>query len=623
MKSILAISAAVTIAAVAAGAEAPRSDTSAATTAEAPRSDTSAAATAEAPRSDFSGAVLNVGADIQGAPDVAAALQAIIDANPNRTIFIPDGTYILSRPIVTPADPKLAVSLHLSDFAILKAAEDFPVRKPLVRLGGSHPANNIRIPGSVYALAGGILDGSGIAAGVTIESGRETRIRDLSMKNVAFGLRILRGANNGSSDCDIRDVNIVGNRAPDSVGVIIEAHDNTLTNLRIADCRVGVRIRAGGNRLTNVHPLWTNPKDQYPGGIGFDDGSSNNSYVCCYADHFSTGWRFRKGSGIAVLQQCINFWYAPTPGQRHTAIRCDGQFRAHCSSMEIGFNGTNAVNTVLAVGAPGGDGFIADPRLYERLLNDPADSFRDYLRGSIHGSIKSEPGPVLGVPAIPSAAALFGQAPSLSPDGDWTFVSVTNGVSDDVCAAPCNDDDLSYHFRCLHDDGGLLVEAIVRDNDVATDTCPEGAIDCRSWLDDCAEVFIDGEMARLDDSRKDGGKHLWHGGEFVLVANGAAQSNSSAAPKGYIKPEQAFGGALPEANWWTGEAFIIPGYGHAERIYIPWRSMGHSATPARVGFTISLQDDDNGGERDHTLYWIGNPAKPHLDERAYGVLDFL
>ena len=67
----------------------------------------------------------------------------------------------------------------------------------------------------------------------------------------------------------------------------------------------------------------------------------------------------------------------------------------------------------------------------------------------------------------------------------------------------------------------------------------------------------------------------------------------------------------------------LPGYGHAERLYIPWRSMGHAATPARVGFTISLQDDDNGGERDHTLYWQGNPAKPHLDERAFGVLEFV
>ena len=166
------------------------------------------------------------------------------------------------------------------------------------------------------------------------------------------------------------------------------------------------------------------------------------------------------------------------------------------------------------------------------------------------------------------------------------------------------------------------METVLRDNDVSTDTCREGSTYCRSWLDDCAEVFIDGEMARLDDSRKEDGKHLWHGGEFVLVANGAAQSRSSAAPEGYITPDRAFGGDLPDSNWWTGEAFILPGYGHAERIYIPWRSMGHSAVPERVGFTISLQDDDNGGERDHTLYWQGNPAKPHLDERAYGVLEF-
>ena len=556
-----------------------------------------------------------------GATDVADALQALIDANPNRTIHLPDGTYLLSHPIATPAEPSRAVSLHLDDFAILKAAPDFPAHQPLVRLGGIHPANNIRTPGSVYSLAGGILDGSGVAAGIWIESGRETRVRDVSMKNVCLGIRIRRGANNGSADCDIRDVNIVGNRAPDSVGVVIEAHDNTLTNLRIADCRTGVRLRGGGNRLTNVHPLWTSPMAQYEGGIGFDDGSSDNTYICSYADHFETGWRFRKGSGPAVMQQCIAFWYAPNPGHRHTAIRCDGAFRALCSDMQIGFRGDQARNTVLAVGAPGGDGYFADPCLGEGLLNDPDDTFRDYLRGRIHGWLNVPPGPVLAVPAIESAAALFGRAPEVTPNGGWTFVSVTNGVCDDICASPCGDADLSYHFRCQHDAGGLLVEVVVRDDDVATDTCPPGSIDCRSWLDDCAEVFLDGEMARLDDSRKDNGKHLWHGGEFVLVANGAAQSNSSAAPKGYLPPSRAFGGNLPDGNWWTGEAFVLPGYGHAERLYIPWRSMGHASTPARVGFTISLQDDDHGGERDHTLYWTGNPAKPHLDERAYGVLE--
>ena len=574
--------------------------------------------------------------------DAADALQALIDANPNRTIHIPDGVYLISHPVATPADPERAVSLRLDDFAVLKAVPDFPYRKPLIRLGGIHPANNIRKAGSVYSFSGGVLDGSGRAAGIFIESGRETRVRDVSMKNVSLGLRIFYGANNGSSDCDIRDVNIVGNKADDSLGVWVEAYDNTLTNMRIADCRVGVRMRAGGNLLTNVHPLWTNPGDQYDGGIGFDDSASNNSYIRCYADHFATGWRFRKGAGAAEMDGCICFWYASTPGRRHTVFRCDGTFEAMVKGMWFGFKDRKAVNTVLSAAVPGGKGFIADPRLYENNLNDPADTFRNYLRGAIHAPTYPAPGPTLSVPAVSSAAALFGTAPKIAGTGNgewgtesnrqtvkpsnrqtdtgWTFVSVTNGVCDDVCGAPCGDNDLSYHFRCFHDAGGLVVETVVRDDDVATDTCPEGSIDCRSWLDDCAEVFIDGEMARLDDSRKEDRKHLWHGGEFVLVANGAAQSNSSAAPKGYIPPSRAFGGDLPDDNWWTGEAFILPGYGHAERFYIPWRSMGHKKTPAQIGFTISLQDDDNGGERDHTLYWTGNPAKPHLDERAFGVL---
>lgn len=558
--------------------------------------------------------------------DVADALQGLIDKNPNQTIEIPDGVYLLSHTVFTPADPRRAVSLKLADFAVLKAASDFPPRQPLVVLGGIHPANDIRTSGSVYSFSGGVLDGSGIAAGIWIESGRETRIRDVSMKNVWLGLRIKWGANNGSSDCDIRDVNIVGNRAPDSLGLLVEAHDNTFTNMRIADCRVGVRLRrGGGNRFTNVHPLWTNPGDQYDGGIGFDDGTADNSYICCYSDHFETGWRFRKSSGRSVMMQCIAFWYSPSPGHRHVAIKSDGRFRAQCTDMQIGFRGDKASNAILDCGIPGGDGYISDPRVFEGLLNDPGDDFRDYLRGTVHGTLPpADIAPAAVATRIPSAAALFGTAPAASAmeSAGLTFVSVTNGVCDDVCAPPCGDADLSYHFRCLYDDGGLVVETIVRDDDISTDTCPSDSIYCRSWEDDCAEVFIDGELARLDDSRKDGGKHLWHGGEFVLVANGAAQSRSSAAPDGYILPECAFGGKLPDANWWTGESFILPGYGHAERFYIPWRSMGHSAIPERIGFTISLQDDDGGSGRNHTLYWTGNPAKPHLDERAFGVVTF-
>ena len=319
--------------------------------------------------------------------DAADVLQALIDINPNRTIHIPDGVYVLSHPVATPADPRLAVSLALADFAVLKAAPDFPSGLPLVRLGGIHPANDIRTAGSVYSFSGGVLDGSGVAAGIAIESGRETRVRDVSMKNVSIGLRILHGANNGSSDCDIRDVNIVGNRAPDSVGVVVEGYDNTLSNMRIADCRTGLRMSASGNLLASIHPLWMNPDDQYDEGIGFDDSAPNNSYLRCYADHFATGWRFRKGNYGSVLEGCLAFWYAENPGHRHTAIRCDGPFTALVSNMQVGFRGDKALNTVLDAECGGGDGFIADPRLNETLLNNSGDSLRDYLRGRIHGPL--------------------------------------------------------------------------------------------------------------------------------------------------------------------------------------------------------------------------------------------
>ncbi len=311
--------------------------------------------------------------------DVADALQALIDANPNRTICIPDGTWLLSHPIATPAEPKLAVSLHLADFAILKAAPDLPAGKPLVRLGGTHPSRDIRAPGSVYGLYGGIIDGSGIADGVTIESGRETRVQNVSMKNVRIGLHVLHGANSGSADCDIRDVHVVGNRARDSIGLLVEAHDNTFTNMRIYDCVTGVRVRGAGNRFTNIHPLWSCSPEWYAEGVGFDDGSAANTYLCSYSDQYSTGWLFREKTGTSFLLQCTSFWYAPTPGQRHTAIRCEGPFTAICSAMNVSFRDAQAVNAIL-IAEPGGSGVFRDPIFNEKLLNDPGDNFRSYWK---------------------------------------------------------------------------------------------------------------------------------------------------------------------------------------------------------------------------------------------------
>jgi len=321
-----------------------------------------------------------------GNTDVADAIQRVIDAHPNRTLYFPDGTYLLSHPIATPAHPKKSVDLQLANFAILKAAPGWTNAESMVRLGGIHPANDIRTPGSVYSLTGGIIDGSGVADGVSIDSGRETRVRLVSMKNVRVGLHIKHGANSNSSDSDISDVNITGNRKSDSVGVFIESCDNTIANMRIAHVCVGIRLAksAGGNLMKNLHPLCTIPMELYDGSVGFEDNGRNNRYDTCYSDHFSTGFLFGKTSGNTIMDACIAYWYAPSKGRRHTAIKCLGKFRAQVGNMQIGFRGAEAVNTVLEVAEDGGLGYLRDPRIDQRLVRKNDLTFRKYLNGVIH-----------------------------------------------------------------------------------------------------------------------------------------------------------------------------------------------------------------------------------------------
>ena len=50
--------------------------------------------------------------------------------------------------------------------------------------------------------------------------------------------------------------------------------------------------------------------------------------------------------------------------------------------------------------------------------------------------------------------------------------------------------------------------------------------------------------------------------------------------------------------------------------------MGQTARPEKIGFNISLQDDDDGGRRDSALYFTGNPKTPFIDESQFGTIIF-
>jgi hypothetical protein len=325
--------------------------------------------------------------------DVSDAIQKAIDENPHRTIYFPDGEYILAKPIATSAHPDRAVSLNLSNFAVLKAADGWNDPEAMVRLGGAEAANNIHLAGSNYYFSGGVVDGNRRAKGIAIESGRETLITRTSIKNTQIGIHIKHGANSGSSDADIVTVNIVGNALPNSIGVLLEGHDNTLTNMRIAAVQTGVKIASGTNSLSNIHPLFIYAAElhdrdpemygevdliDYSKSVGFDDVSNGtNWYDFCYSDQMATGFRFGRGS--AVFQNCFVMWYN-TNGSHEIGFDCTSRFNSSILNCQVWLK-RNVETCIFLRVAEKGFGVVENPIFNDDLNTDK--SYLDYLDGKL------------------------------------------------------------------------------------------------------------------------------------------------------------------------------------------------------------------------------------------------
>lgn len=306
------------------------------------------------------------GVKADGKTDVSDAIQKVIDNNPNRTIFFPDGVYLLSKSIITPADPEKSVHLVLANYATLKA-KDWNQGGALVRLGGKDPKNSITINGSNYGFYGGIIDGSGVADGISIDGGRETRVENVSIKHVQTGLIIKYGANSGSSDSDIINVNIVGNDTKTSIGVLVEGYDNTFTNMRIASVHTGVWCKTGGNSFRNIHPLFIfNDKQEYESSIGFLVQGGNNFMNYCYSDQFATGFKI-EGPHDIDMTDCFCWYYSgKVPFQ--TAIECTDVMNTFVSGFKVGFS-KDCENVAILKAKLGGKGAIVNTAVPDRQLS--------------------------------------------------------------------------------------------------------------------------------------------------------------------------------------------------------------------------------------------------------------
>lgn len=317
-----------------------------------------------------------------GSADVSDAIQSIIDSNPNRTIYFPDGIYLISKSICTPADPRKSVDLQLSNYAVIRAADNWS-GEALVRLGGKDSYNDTHTPGSNYSLTGGVLDGRGVANGVSIDSGRETAVRNVSIKNAVIGIHVKYGANNSSSDADISDVNIIGSGGTDSIGIYVEGYDNTFTNIRIGNVYTGVHLKSSANSLRNIHPLYYSDYTDYENSCGFLDEGGNNVYDFCYSDQFCIGFR-TVGNISSVYDNCYCFWYSASGG-KEVAFKADGKFNSVVTNLRSSFRG-DTENAVLVVEELGGSGVFDNLLVNSDNVSDK--SYKRYIQGTVLWMLK-------------------------------------------------------------------------------------------------------------------------------------------------------------------------------------------------------------------------------------------
>lgn len=310
----------------------------------------------------------NTGEDLYG------NLQTLINKNPGRTLFFPDGEYIISQSLETTSDPKNSTSFYFSSGAILKASDDWKQsdgKRALICLGSLKRVNDIRTPGSNFYVMGGIFDGNGRADGISIDAGRETLIKDVLIINTRYGIHIKDGTNSSSSDADIDDVTIIGNGMPSSVGIFIIGLDNTVTNARISNVNTGMQV-PNGVFISNSTVENT---------AGFDNAtgisiSGGDAWVSnCTSINYDNA--FAAPGARGVFKQCTAIWTEDI-GTNHIAFKVGSSFRSCIISCRAEFlSGGTVPNLFLSAGFSG-NGKVVSP-VFDKNLVSRNDATTWYL----------------------------------------------------------------------------------------------------------------------------------------------------------------------------------------------------------------------------------------------------
>jgi len=182
---------------------------------------------------------------------------------------------------------------------------------------------------------------------------------------------------------------------------------------------------------------------------------------------------------------------------------------------------------------------------------------------------------------------------------------IRGGAIGDKGAPPRDRQDLGIRVFAGYDTDNFYIGVKVQDDNFFGDSAEEESQNGSTWHDDAVEIFIDGDNSNLDTRDTSGANPnvVGTGGQYVISVNNAYREKEAGDP-GYGEEEA----------WYAWATTYDGGYDAEFRISM--ETIGDPEPGQVIGFTVGVNDDNDGGPRERQILWVGIPHT----EATYGNL---
>lgn len=264
--------------------------------------------------------------------DTAELIQKVVDENPGKTIFFPDGRYELSKTVVIPSEEGKSVSLRLSNYAYFCRKNNWNTESTaFIQYGAADSPKTQASDHSDYIM-GGIFDCDNSITAIEINGGGRLFVNNVSIKDARIGIHCKPNA----AYNDIENVNVTCRNSNNSKGIFVEGTNNTFAHMRIYHAVIGAHLTGGGNTLLNLHPL--SAQSNGYSYVGFWDESTGNRYSVCYSDQYPVGFKISSQTR-SYFDTCHAYWWAACTYQ--IGFMCTGEFNSVITDTIINMKNKN------------------------------------------------------------------------------------------------------------------------------------------------------------------------------------------------------------------------------------------------------------------------------------------